>query len=195
MISATDIPRLKWPIGAVVLALLLVGAILWYMDQQRQVALRGLGSAQRSYRDAHARYIDAQRDEDLLWRVVNRYAGLQARGVVGPEARLDWVERVREARAQAGLPQLDFELRPRRPLTAGGTVPVMTASTMSVSSEMAHEGRLLEFLDLLRAEPTALTRVRRCRIDRRAQPDTAATLDFECEIDWITIQTAERPAP
>ncbi len=195
MISAADLPRLKWPIGAVVLALVSAAAALWHVDRQRLTALQALGGAQRAYRDAHARYIDAQRDEDLLWRVVDRFARLQASGVVGPEARLDWVERVRRAREQAGLPRLDFELRPRRPLNSGGGAQVMTASTMSVHSEMVHEGRLLDFLQRLREEPTALTRVRRCVIERRDRIEDKPMLGFECEIDWITVQSTEQPSP
>ena len=191
MIASDDLPRLKWAISAVVVAVALVAAACWHLDRQRKEALGELDRAQRAYRNAHARYVNAQRDENQLRHVIARFDALRERGVVGPEARLDWVERVRRARESAGLERLEFEVRPRRPLRASDARYRLTASTMSVLGELPHEGHLLNFLDQVFTETSALPRVRRCRVSRLPEGPDGSKLAFECEIDWVTVQSEE----
>lgn len=190
MITAADLPRLQWAIASIALALVLAGGAIWVADKHRGERLHGLDDAQRSYREAHGRYINAQRDEDLLRDVVARFDALRARGVAGEERRLEWIERVRAARERAGMAELDFELRPRRPLLASprdGALQ-LTASTMSLRSELRHEGHLLEFLDAVLTESSALPRVRRCSVERQHGPAGSDPLGVSCEIDWITVR-------
>ncbi|MCB1908380.1 MAG: hypothetical protein KDH15_13505 [Rhodocyclaceae bacterium] len=194
MIASDDLPRLKWAISAVVVAAATVAAAWWHLEDQRKQVRSELDLAQRAYRSAHARYVDAQRDEDQIRRVIAHFEDFRGRGVVGPEARLEWVERVRRAREFAALPQLEFEIRPRRPLRSSDARYRLTASTMSVLGELPHEGRLLDFLEQVCEETSALTRVRRCRLARMAAEGNGGHLGFECEIDWITVQPDEENA-
>ena len=158
-------------------------------SKQRQLAL---ADAQRAYREAHARYIGAQRDEDLLRDVLGRFSMLELRGLVGEERRLDWVERIRNARSSAGLAQLDFELRPRRslgPVRAGSLE--MTASTMHLSTSVRHEGKLLQFLDTILDENSAAPRIAHCRMARGEDDERERALEVECNLDWITIRKTD----
>lgn len=196
MITGADLPRLKWAFASVALSIGLASAAVWTMDMHRVERLRALGDAQRAYRDAHSRYINAQRDEDLLRDTVARFDALKARGIAGDERRLEWIERVRSARERAGMSELDFELRPRRPLRAKPQDGVfqLTASTMSLSGDLRHEGHLLEFLDAVLEESSALPRVRRCMLERQHGDAAASTLSAICEIDWITIRLVREGA-
>ncbi|MCB1928253.1 MAG: hypothetical protein KDH17_09485 [Rhodocyclaceae bacterium] len=191
MIASDDLPRLKWAISAIVIAIALVAAAFWHLDRQRKEALGELDRAQRAYRNAHARYVNAQRDEDQLRHVIARFEALRGRGVVGPEARLEWVERVRRARESAGLERLDFEVRPRRPLRASDASYRLTASTMRILGDLPHEGHLLAFLDRIFDETSALPRLRRCALSRLAEGGDGGSIGFDCEIDWITVQSEE----
>ncbi len=189
MIGPTDLPRLKWPLLAVALAISVAGGLVWLVDTQRSQELSALADAQRAYREAHARYIGAQRDEDLLRDVLGRFSMLELRGQVGDERRLDWVERIRNARTSAGLAQLDFELRPRRPLGQADGGPLeMTASTLHLSTSVRHGGKLLRFLDTILEERSATPRIDRCSMKRRAGEGSENALEVACNLDWITIR-------
>ncbi|MCB1957688.1 MAG: hypothetical protein KDG55_18565 [Rhodocyclaceae bacterium] len=192
MISASDLPQLKWPLLAVVLAIACAAALVWHVDADRSEHLQALGNAQRAYRDAHARYIGAQRDEDLVRVVLERFKLLEARGLVGEERRLEWIERIRNARARAGLAQLDFELRPRRSVLKAAEGPLdLTASTMHVSTLVRHEGKLLTFLDTILGENSAAPRISRCSLRRQNRQAEGNALEVECDLDWITVRTME----
>ncbi|MCB1915584.1 MAG: hypothetical protein KDG52_07705 [Rhodocyclaceae bacterium] len=195
MIASDDLPRLKWAISAVVVAVALVAAAFWHLDRQRREALAELDRTQRAYRSAHARYVNAQRDENQVRHLIARFEAFRGRGLVGPEARLDWVERVRRARETSGLQRLEFELRPRRPLRTSDARYRLTASTMSLHGSLPHEGHLLAFLERIFEESTALTRVRRCTLDRLAATTQEDKLDFACEIDWITVEPPQERTP
>lgn len=186
--SSADLARLKGPVALLLASLLLVGATLWKLEQSLEAERREQNDAERAYREAHRRYVDARRDEAFSRETIERFRALQSLGVVGDEARLDWVERLKAARESAQLQRLDFELRPRRRLAASpGDSFALTASTMRIHSNLMHEGRLLDFLDQLAAEPSALMHVRSCEIDRLDRSVAAPGLEFDCEIDWITI--------
>lgn len=193
MIAATDLRRLRWPLATVAIAVLAFGVLVWQLDRHRADATRIQQEAQTAYREAHRRYVEAQSNEAQLRATIRRFQDLRARGVVGDEARLRWIERVRSAREEAGLPQVDYELRPRRSLAVALATPgyELTASTMKIHSRLRHEGRLLDFLNHLAAEPSAHLSVRQCDLTPLAQPLAGPdTLDFECELDWITIAPA-----
>lgn len=190
MSAGQDFARLRAPLA--LLALVLAGAVggFWQLDRLRDQARAELERAQRDYRAARAAYIGAQRDDARLREATERFAALEARGLIGPEARLEWVERLSAARAAAGIERLEYELRPRRLLSPAAEPPevALSASAMSVRSRLPHEGRLITFVDALAGEPSAWLRTRRCALQR---PDAAAQapagLEMHCEFEWITV--------
>lgn len=188
MITMADLKRLRLAILALAASLSVVIAGWAHLERELADAHAARQQADRSYRDAHRNYVAARQDEGLMRDTIARFKALEARGVVGEEARLDWVEHVNAARQSARLQRLDFELRPRRRIGAqGGGGFMLTASTMQVRSQPAHAGRLLDFLDALSPERTALTRVRSCEIGYPPPADVRELLEFDCEIDWITV--------
>jgi hypothetical protein len=194
----SDLLRLRWPL-LVALVLALAGAqLVWLAEEDHKGRRQALSRAEEDYRRGHERLGQAERDEVQIRETIGRFRALEARGVVGQEQRLEWIERLRAARERLALPALTYELRPRRPLdpaaaTSGGAPSTgyrLTASAMRLSAELVQEEDLLRLLAELSAEPSAIVRPTWCRLARRGgSTDLAA----ECELEWITVATEARP--
>lgn len=125
---------------------------------------------------------------------IGRYREIQARGIVGQERRLEWIERIAQIRKARRLGDIRYELSPQRPaqLPGGSTVggDEFMASTMKLQMPLLHEDDLLGFLIDLTGSVSAFPRVRVCNVERSvdAAPDTGTRLRADCTVDWITVR-------
>lgn len=178
------------------------------------LALLGAAAAGFGYRladiegEGHRRVLAEQRELAERGRAdvdfadiaadVERYRELVARGHIGPERRLDWMERIAEVRQARRLFEFRYEFAPQRAL---GELPQgkvadgfeFMASAMKLQMPLLHEDDLLGFLDDLARTVPALLQVRECRIGRLAQgaasiAGPAPRLTADCSIDWITLR-------
>lgn len=191
--EARDLARLRAPFIILVLCLLMALGAGWHAVGQARMATAEESEAKRSFNDAHNRYDTARRDEALMRLTIKRFRVLEAQHMVGDESRLGWIERLREAREAAGFRRLDYELRPRRTIDmpAPGTDRFkLTASRMVMNAEALHGQRLLDFLDNLARESSALVVVRSCDVQRHNDTETTSgefQLRARCELDWVTV--------
>lgn len=162
----------------------------WLAQEQRNLA-----EAEARQRQVQAQLAEARREAAEIDARIALFRQLQARGVVGAEARLDWVEAVEALRRSIGLPRLEYELLPQHPLTLPGAdaEPAayhFAASTMRLRMDLVHEGDLLQFLDQLPPRVGAILRLRACLVERPGEgavPQRAG-LSADCVLDWITLQ-------
>jgi hypothetical protein len=128
---------------------------------------------------------------------------LRARGFIGPEKRLDWIEAIGRIKAARRIFKLDYEFSPQRRVDASilpggstaGTYEIMS-SQMRMQIHVIHEGELLEVLsdlrDEMRKKVEALVLVRSCAVDRLAfnpaDRGSKAQLKAECILEWITLK-------
>lgn len=125
------------------------------------------------------------------------YRDLMARGVVGTERRLDWVQQISRIKETRRLPDMEYELAPQQAVVEPDAMPMKVGryefrtSTMRLHIGLLHEGDLLDFFDELGKSVPAIPRVRACRVERLAEASPAARLNADCSIDWITLQ--EKP--
>jgi len=199
----TDLRRLRasrllactlWLVGIVTVAY----SARWLAQEQRQVA-----EAEARQRQVQAQLAEARREAAEIDARIDLFRQLQARGVVGAEARLEWVEAVEALRRSIGLPRLEYELLPQHPLVLDGVeaAPVASptaydfaASTMRLRMDLLHEGDLLQFLDQLPARVGAILRLRACAVERPGERSEG--LSATCTLDWITLQPViERTRP
>jgi hypothetical protein len=158
-------------------------------DHARATAARG--TAQNGLAAARA-------EEAEIAQKIDRYARLAARGAIGTERRLVWVELIRDARARHRLGALDYEFSPRRPIDrsispADAGQFEVASSTLRLKLPLLHEGDLITLLDDLARHAPALVRTRECSITRRAATDTSReTLQADCLLDWITFSPATK---
>lgn len=186
------------------LALALTGAVLLCAAGAALVAAsrhvsadanRQLLAARAERAQAHERLAGIARDEREMTQRLEVYRKLAALNILGAERRLDWTESIARIRERRRLPELRYEIAPRRPLQSIAGAPGRVesfASRMKLELGLLHEGDLLGFLGDLRASGNAYYAVNQCAIARAAAATVAAVLAprlrATCEIDLITLQ-------
>lgn len=193
------IASLKTPIlllsAAVVLATI---GIVWSHDRNAE-ARTALQQQQTTLNAARARARQSERDARLIAQHADAYRTLAARGFVGGENRLAWIEAIQLANRDARLYGLNYTLSPRAdaPPDLAGSLP-LKQTRMSIKMPLLVETDLPRFLDALRARTPGVFRVTRCRMVRLAdlppQLIDVPELEAECELVWFTL-SADREAP
>lgn len=148
-------------------------------------------TAQRN--DVRARLARMAEEETEIRAGDTLFQSLAAKGMIGEESRVSWIEHIARIRSQRRLYEIRWEISPRRPLE---TIPGATtdgfrfmASRLSLTMPLLHEADLLRFLDDLSASLPAYVRTRHCTLTRRpaGTPVGAPRLDAQCELDIITL--------
>lgn len=199
----TELRLLRWPLlslGAALIIALAVSMTAWHFMQKtrietNQVELESLRIQEESRRLAA--------EESEMHDKITTYQAIAARGVIGQERRLDWVELVRSVQRDRQLLDLEYEIQPQTPLpnaNAGGGYTFMN-SVMRVQIPLLHEEDLLRFIGDLQYQAAAFVRLRSCRITRNSgnstQPESPlpAQLQAECLLDWITLKSQAGDSP
>ena len=171
-----DFARLRWS-----LAFLAAGDRRRHLDDSscratssRRHSVR-VDTLTRQMNDIRGRACPGQRRRTGSARRIKRYQDLVARGIIGQEERLDWVEQIARIKAARRLLDVQYEIQPQAPIgdaalpggAAAGPYEIM-ASTMNLHMQLLHEDDLLGFLDDLRQNVHAQLLVRECRIARGA---------------------------
>ena len=191
--------RIRLALAAAIL-MAAAGALLVYAAFEfNQAAGKSKAAALAARADRQGKLARARDEEQEMKQKIARYHQLAARGVIGEEHRLDWVERIRAIRQARKLYDIQYEIAPQQPLDAAVAPGASAghdflASAMQMRMRLLHEEDLLNFLADLRAAGLAYIRVRRCGVERLPKGAAADTegvppqLEADCAIDWITIR-------
>lgn len=137
-------------------------------------------------------------EKQLIEQHRDAYQALIARGFVGPENRLAWLEAVQQANRDANLYGLDYSLEPRSMVELPGLGVPLGMTVMKIRMQMLVEDDLTQFLSALQQRSTSLFRVRACQIarsgDAAPQAINKPELETECELLWFTIATNGAPS-
>lgn len=198
-LDAKDFKRLQWAIAMLVIMAAAGGGALWSTQQLKKSSEKAFKEAVAARADIQTRLARARDEQAELRDKIGRFEALKARGYIGPERRLDWIEAIARIKAARRISKLDFDFAPQRPVEAGllpggaaaGGFQIM-ASRMQLQVHLLHEGELLVLLQDIRNAVQALIQVRSCSIDRIA-PGAAtrgsnAQLKAECTLEWITLK-------
>jgi len=168
--------------GLVWLMLCIVGGsvLLFIAQQWRERVEQDHQQMQSRLAVITAQWVDANRGITHHW--ADRYREFAARGIVGEERRIDWIERV--TRIGASVSGFRYEMAPQRRLAGVDGLDIM-ASRVTFWMTVPHEGRLLEILRNIEQEPSALVRYQGCGIEKIA----ARGLNVTCEMDWVTLKS------
>ena len=155
-----------------------------------------LAEGGRDLREIRSRYRAIDDEERLIEDLLPRFRALEAQGIIGAEARLDWVETLRAASRRLALPELRYAIgtQERLPadLPAGSTAFGVHRSLMELHLGLLHEEDLLRLLALMELEARGLFSVSSCRIRRAGAHfvhlPAAVNLRAVCVLDWFTLQ-------
>ena len=191
------LPSLKMPILLLLAAALLSASGIFWSSRLNDEAEAVLQSRQAALDAARARQQQSQTEARLIEQHLEAYQALAARGFVGEENRLAWIEAVQLANRASGLYGLSYTLSPRSaaPAAVAGGLPLQQ-TRMVVKMPILVETDLPRFLAALGERAPGLFRVDSCRVSRAGDgvppTDNDPALDTECQLLWFTVPTDER---
>ena len=186
---------LKLPLLLLLAALLLAaGGLLWGQREAKE-AETAMQQQQTALNQARQQLDRGSQQQHLIATHLADYQALVARGFVGAEDRLAWIEAVQLANRDAGLYGLTYRLMPRTAsLSALAQGLPLGQTRMTLTLPLLVETDLIRFLDALKARAPGVVRVQGCRLSR---PDNAPFeaadrphLQAECDLLWFTVATA-----
>lgn len=198
--GTSDIPKLQWSVLATIAMIAVGGAAVWFALNATQAAMRDRAAAQAERNEFDSKLKQVRNEEDEIKQKSAVFNALQARGMIGEEQRLEWVELLKDIRDKRRLIDLQYEIAPQHRLdTSSGSGFAFYSSSMHLQLKLLHEEDLTRLIDDLRERARALIQVKRCDVSRlpRGSGDgsPAAQLQADCRIDWITLREAtETPA-
>jgi hypothetical protein len=188
-------------VGPVLLSLGLLGvsaAMLWFAHAALERESAARIRATQEAREAADRYRHTAADESIIRDTITRFNTLRLRGIIGPEQRLDWADRLRSIRDRHHFAQLDFELAPQRIIGPLATTSdyQLGVSRMQIRAGLLHEGDFFDLMTELRQPGNAIVAPRRCTLapsaERAAQ---GINLRAECTLEWLTISATTGAKP
>ena len=194
-----DLRHLRLPIAGC-LALILAGAACYFAAHGYLQETRKLGAAASAQRaEVQAKLASATEEEREIKASLQQYQALAARGIVGEENRLDWVDTVTAIKNERRLFNIRYSIEPQQELdypgfSRGNGVKFMV-SRVKMTMRLLHEEDLLNFIDDLGRRGRPYLSVRSCDVRRESRGSggsaLAPRLQADCEFDLITIHLAK----
>lgn len=183
---------LKLSMLLVLAALLLAGGGAWWSRSQAQDAATAMQQQRSKLNGARQQLAHSNQQQQIIATHLADYQTLVARGFVGAEDRLAWIEAAQLANREAGLYGLDYRLTPRTsslPALAKGLPLGQTVMTLTMP--LLVESDLSRFLTALMARAPGVVRIKRCRLSQLTDAPFEAVnqprLQAECELLWFTV--------
>lgn len=194
-LSAKDLGTMKMPMLALAIALAAAFAMLAFSSNQRAQSEQQLQVQLTALQEARTRYQRSGEERETVMQYLKAYRHLEQIGFVGAEQRLNWVDSLREANAQAGLFGVDYQMSAQEPflyVPKGNPVGErVRQSRMRLSFGVLHEADLMRLFRALSAQQPGLFALNRCSLDRAGRQGAPvprqANLNAECELSWVTI--------
>ncbi len=194
--ARADFARIQLSLWAAVLMLAAgIGAVFVSHTSRAAAQLaRETAIAERNETEGKLKQVRDEEAEIRQKSIV--FKALEARGTIGEEQRLEWVELLKDLRSRYHLADLQYEILPQRQLEANPTGGFFFyASPMKLQAKLVHEEDLTRLIGDLRQEARALIRVRNCDLallpaEAEERSSGAANLSADCEIDWVTLRHA-----
>jgi hypothetical protein len=195
-LGARDLKRLRLPVAACV-ALALAGVACYFAADDYLQDTKKLGasaSAQRA--EVQVRLASANEEEREIKANLQQYQALAARGIIGEEKRLDWVDTITAIKNERRLFNISYSIEPQKELDypgfgPGGGVNFM-ASRVKMEIQLLHEEDLLNFIDDLTRRGKSYLSARSCDVQRSDRGGSGTTLaprlQAACVFDLITIR-------
>jgi hypothetical protein len=196
-LGKADFPKIQASLLAVVLAVAIGTASVLLSLQQTKAAKLANNAAAAEHNEFERKLKQVRNEESEIKEKSALFSNLQARGVIGEEQRLDWVELLKDIQDKRRLIGVEFEIAPQRALDSGAVSSFsFYASTMKMQFKPLHEEDVIRLLGDLRSQAKALIQVRSCNVSRlprgSVEPGgSVAQLQADCQIDWVTAREAK----
>lgn len=198
-LTPQDWGKLRFPILGLGAAFIVIGLLVSLADQYRSSHESALQKQQNLFNQARQKFQFSGMEKESIIQYLPVYNELLAKGFIGEERRIEWIERLRQIHADRKLFSIDYSIGQQERyipkfIPSMGTF-IMQRSTMTLDLDMLHEGDLTHLLGDLR-ENTPPFIVRDCEITRPVgaminAKKVVANLKAKCEIDWLTLRNPQ----
>ncbi|TAK66697.1 MAG: hypothetical protein EPO19_13300 [Betaproteobacteria bacterium] len=194
-LGASDLKRLRLPMAACA-ALAVAGVGCYFAADNYLRETKKLGAATSAQRaEVQARLASANEEEREIKANLQEYKALAARGVIGEEKRLDWIDALTAIKNERRLFNIGYSIEPQKELDYPGLAPTggvhFVSSRVKIDIQLLHEEDLLNFIDDLNKRGKLYLSPRSCevkRTDRSSGTVLAPRLQANCVFDLITIR-------
>jgi hypothetical protein len=190
-----DLKPIRIPVAALIASVIFTVLLIDFSEDKFAAAAERVRMARINTNEAQRRYQDSDIEKAMIAQYLPEYRALQARGFIGSENRLKWIDALRTVDRSLG----NFGVQYR--LSAQGTYigmlsdePIAThlrQSTMDIRFGAVHEGHFLKFVEALEGKQVGTYSLRSCSLEPahndKPQPRTR-NLSASCQIEWVTMQ-------
>ena len=195
-LGASDLKGLRLPMAACVVLALAGVACYFAADDylQETKKLAAATSAQRA--EVQTKLASANEEEREIKANLQQYQALAARGIVGEEKRLDWIDTITAIKNERRLFNIGYSIEAQKELDYPGFAPgggvKFVYSRVKIEMQLLHEEDLLNFIDDLTRRGKSYLSVRSCDVQRSDRGSGGTTLaprlQATCVFDLITIR-------
>ena len=176
--------------GLLILGITVHAATGWLAERERAFE-RARGELSRAARQ----YRSASDDQAVYREYATRFRDMRARGWIGRERRLTWIEALRAINGDMKLPVLRYEIGQRMPTrldgAPGGDRLRLFRTPMELEIGALHEYDVVELLERLERAGAGLMALSGCRFSRdgsvRLDP-RVTNVRARCALDWYTLE-------
>jgi hypothetical protein len=195
-LTSQQLNELKAPLAVlIVVAIAGAGLVTWTRNMIAQ-GTRSLEAQETQLREARTRFQRSGDERDLIVRYMTPYQELRGRGLIGPEARINWLDALRLTNQQARLYGAEYQVGTQQPYAYAQEFNAvrlgMAQSLMKLNLRLAHEGELMRFFGMLESQNVGTFDINQCVLERTTGTPTPASTQqpnvrAECELAWITL--------
>jgi hypothetical protein len=197
-LGTSDLKRLRLPL-AVCIVLALAGVACYFAAVDYLQEMKKLAAATTARRsEVQTKLASANEEEREIKANLQQYQALAARGIVGEEKRLDWIDTITAIKNERHLFNIGYSIEPQKPLDYPGFAPgggvTFLVRRVSIEIQLLHEEDLLNFIGDLAKRGRSYVAVRSCDVQRLDRGSTGAgttlapRLKATCVFDLITIR-------
>jgi len=191
-LSSRDLPRLWLPLATALALISIAGLLAWATHLDADKAKSERNAAASAKKQIEQRLRQVRTEEQEIRERTQILQRLQDSGINGEEKRLDWMETLRDAHRQLGIPGMTYEFGAQTPLdSTDDATQAWFSSPLHLQLRLLHEEDLLRFLARVQKDAKALVIVRGCKLSPLPRPtggqEAMALFGAECELQWLTV--------
>ena len=192
-----DWQKLKLPL--ILLSVVLVAVVLLSAGAQHYTDAQtaALEKQEGELKTAKKRYQDSGTEKDTIIEFLPQYQQLIAKGFVGEERRIEWVEALRQQHKAHKLFGIKYAISQQESFQPEFSASIgsftLHRSIMKLDLDMLHEGDILRLVESLYTPSATPFMLRDCQITRLNDVGPLSTqlvpnMHAACELDWITMR-------
>ena len=198
-LSRRDLKHLRLPVAACVVVIAAGVASYFVAEGKLRDAKQTAAAAAAQRAEVQTKLASASEEEREIKAKLQQYQALAARGMVGAEQRLDWIDAVTAIKNERRLFNIKYSIEPQEELDypglkLEGNVKFLV-SRVKMELLLLHEEDLLNFIDDLGRRVKPYLSVRSCDMQRESRSGgttLAPRLSANCVFDLITISHKDK---